>query len=451
MSIKLRLTLFNTLFMSILVVLVLFLMIFASDSIINATTKAQLRDVVWDNLDEIDYEKDGKLDLDDIEFYEDQVTTILYNMEGEVMAGNLNNLELFTMPLIHDNLHEEVIDGKTFLVYDLLYEYKGEPMIFVRGITSTEAVSATIHGVFFMAFIFFPLFILISSLGSYIISKKSLKPLDQMIQTASEITHSDDLSRRIGLSLGNQDEIHALAYTFDEMFGRLEQSFLQEKQFSSDVSHELRTPTAVILAECQCMLEGDPTLEEQTEALTVIQRQGHKMETIIRNLLALIRLENGVEQLHFDKVDLSELVSIVCEEQEMLLPETAQLKENITDGIFITGDYSMLIRVLSNLIDNGFHYGKEGGFVEVSLSTHEKTAILTVKDDGIGIAQESISKIWQRFYQVDSARSSDGSGSMGLGLSMVAQLVKLHGGSIDVESELGVGSVFTVKLPLLEG
>lgn len=448
MSIKLRLTLWNTLFMVILVVIVLTSLLFIGDHLILSTAKSRLIEVVEENWYEIELNKNGSLDLEDVEFFEDQVSTLIYNMEGVVIAGTISNLDQFNMALIHDNMVEVTIDGKNFIIYDLLYEYRGEPVVFIRGIISTDSVSNTLHTVFFMAYIFLPLYILISAMGSYFISLKSLSPLNHMIETAKEISNSDDLSLRIGLEEKKNNEIHNLATTFDAMFLRLEESFLQEKQFSSDVSHELRTPTAVILAECQCMLEGEPTLEEQRDALQVIQRQGIKMETIIRNLLALIRLENGTQSIIFDKIDLSELVEIVCEEQESLLSDSETLRQNITNGIFVSGDYSMVIRILSNLIDNGFSYGKEGGYVEVSLEKTEKSAILTIKDDGIGIPDDSLDKIFHRFYQVDSARSSQEKGSMGLGLSMVAQLVKLHHGKISVESHLGEGSTFTISLPL---
>lgn len=434
--------------MVILVCLILGFTLYITDGIIITSSETQLRGVVEDNADEIDFD-DGKIELDDVDFIKDHVTTLIYSHDGYLLAGSITGIEAFTAPLSDGVVTTFSVNDTNYLIYDLLVQERKYDSVFVRGILSVSELTNTIHQVFTGAFFSLPFFILLSGLGSFWIAKRSLLPLEMMMDTANEIRHSDDLSLRIGLKDG-KDEIHRLGKTFDEMFSQLEQSFVSEKQFSSNVSHELRTPTAVILAQCQIGLEEESLENETRETLTTIQNQATKMKRLIANLLNLTRLESGVEHAEREEFNLSELIEIAVEEHESLIDTEMKIHTNIKDSIFMMLDYSMMLRILTNLIDNAIKYGKPKGTIEISLQENENTIELIVKDDGIGISKENQEKIFQRFFQVDSARSGDSEGSMGLGLSMVKQMVLLHDGTISVESEEGIGTSFTLTFPKIK-
>lgn len=435
--------------MIIMVALVLSFMMSMSDSIIQFNSEAIVKEVVDENADELDYD-DRKIDYDDIEFYEDGVVTLIYSEEGELLLGNISNIENFDVKLEDSTLKREYINGLDYYIYDKLVEFKHHSPIYIRGILPISAVSNTMREIFLSVIFALPVFIILAGFGSYLISKNSFAPIDTIIKTANDISHSDDLSLRINL-LKKNNEIHNLAETFDEMFTRLEETFQTEKQFSSDVSHELRTPVAVIMAECEFVLNNEVELEDTKEAIEVINRQSLKMQSIITNLLNLTRFENGINKASFENINLSELVLIVCEEQQNLAIKDISLTYEIKDDVFGKFDHAMILRLVSNLIDNAFNYGNDNGFIHVSLAEEmiygKEFITLVVKDDGIGIKKSEQQKIWNRFYQVEKARTAKEGSNMGLGLSMVMQIVKLHRGNIYLESDIGEGSCFTVKFP----
>ena len=228
---------------------------------------------------------------------------------------------------------------------------------------------------------------------------------------------------------------------------RLERSFETERQFTSDASHELRTPVAVILAECDSLDHGQPTEEDYRQSVDVIRRQGQQMSRLIGQLLHITRLEQGTQKLQLETADLSQLVEVLCEEQAHLAPEGITLAVHTQPDLLVNGDVTRLSRLLTNLISNAYRYGKPNGHVWVDLRREGQWAVLSVRDDGSGIAPEDRERIFQRFYQVDAARGKDGSG---LGLFMVQQAARLHGGSVTVDSRIGEGSTFIVRLPLAE-
>lgn len=166
-----------------------------------------------------------------------------------------------------------------------------------------------------------------------------------------------------------------------------------------------------------------------------------------KKLLHITRLEQGTQKLQLETADLSQLVEVLCEEQAHLAPEGTTLAVHTQPDLLVNGDVTLLSRLLANLISNAYRYGKPNGHVWVDLRREGRWAVLAVRDDGIGIAPEDREHIFQRFYQVDAARGKDGSG---LGLFMVQQAARLHGGSVTVDSRIGEGSTFIVRLPLAE-
>ena len=196
-------------------------------------------------------------------------------------------------------------------------------------------------------------------------------------------------------------------------------------------------------AQSEYALEFCETPEEYREALQVIERQGKKMSDIISQLLFFTRLTHGTEIIQKEQISLSSLVQGICEEQKGLSQKNICLISDIQEDIYVGTDRILLERCLNNLLSNAYKYGRENGHVWVRLRRNADKIILSVKDDGIGISQENLTKIWERFYQADSARGDDRSDrGLGLGLSMVKQICELLGITVEADSTLGKGSEF---------
>ena len=187
--------------------------------------------------------------------------------------------------------------------------------------------------------------------------------------------------------------------------------------------------------------------EMRTSALSV-KAEAERMSKLISQLLMISRMDKNSLQLNYEDVDLGELLNFVCDEQEEINNESSiVLHRDIEQDIVVSADRFMMARLCINLISNAYRYGKKDGNIYVSLTAEDKKAVLKVADDGIGIAEDQLPKIWERFYQADPARSE--SGSAGLGLSMVKWIASRHGGEVSASSKKGEGSVFTFVMERL--
>ena len=287
--------------------------------------------------------------------------------------------------------------------------------------------------------------VFLAALGSCVIIGRSLRPLRRITESAREITDGSDLSRRIQLSPG-RDEVHELADTFNDMMGRLERSFDAERQFTSDASHELRTPVTVILAECEMAEKMPEDTEAVQESVTEIHKQARKMSELIGKLLAYTRLEQGTRRIDREELDLSGLVEDVCEEQRTVAARNIKIECEASPDVLVNGDVALLISLVQNLVTNAVKYGKDGGHVWVKVYSEGSKACVSVRDDGIGIGEEDLACIWNRFYQADRSRSDESRG-IGLGLSLAQQIARLHGGRITASSRPGEGSEFIFSMP----
>lgn len=450
MSIKKKITLWYTAFMTGFVLVSLFLVLFLANGRMLSDAKTHLRDTVLSSFPEIDYEE-GILEFDDdINYLGEGVYLSVYNADGALIYGRIPSAFDGAYTLIMDHLQQVFSGGQQWYVYDSCQELEGYGTIWVRGILSPSSSDSSLRTVVLCALILFPFFILLTAAGGYSIIRRALLPLREMTQTAEQISTGEDLSRRLKLPPGT-DEVHRLAQTFDGMMDRLQASFEAEKQFNSDVSHELRTPLSVILTQSEYALEETASGEERTQALSVIRSQAGRMSALISQLLTLARAESSRLALHPEPVDLSALAELVCEgHAEDARKRSISIFTKLPEGLMITADETMMIRFFDNLISNAVTYGKDGGSIFVSLSDGTDHISGSVRDDGIGIPEESLDRIWNRFYQADPSRTASPSpeaGGCGLGLSMVRWIVKAHGGQIRVSSTVGKGTEFSFSFP----
>ncbi len=401
-----------------------------------------------DNIDlynETDYfsvYRNGYLEIDD-DFLDqvNEVYTGLYSTDMVLLYGeNPVSRNTATLPFSDSKIQRVKEKGILYYVYDRKLTAKGLESLWLRGVVSEQQGLEHILQVTRLSLQILPLLVLVSAIGGYFLTKKMLKPIQEISYSAAKIGTGDDLKQRISLAPGN-DELHQLARSFNQMFERLENAFEKERQFTSDASHELRTPVSVITAQCEFTLEKPRTGEEYENALETILRQSKKMSRLINDMLDYIRLEMRAESYKKETIDLTELVESLCFDMALIKEKDIVLSWEVEKNICFSGSRLLLSRLLTNLISNAYRYGKEEGHIFVCLKRREHQITLSVSDDGIGIAQEEQLKIFQRFYQADTSHSGSGTG---LGLSMADQIVRFHKGSIRVESALGKGSTFYI-------
>ena len=381
----------------------------------------------------------------DLEFYNDGVIISVYDNDGTPVAGSIpSNFPIQTE--LKDGIYQRIEQGDDhWIVRDKGYEYAEGKVLWIRAISTVygiERAAGQITAAVGIAFLIMTVFI--AGIGFRMLSA-ALKPVDVICGEAGEISKGEDLSKRLTLPQ-TRDEMYRLTIEFNQMFDRLEDSFEAEKQFSSDVSHELRTPLSVIRSQCEYML-GEAKTEEEAGEIRVILNQAEKMIQLITQLLTISRCERGGEYFQKQEFNFSFMAEMVVDTlQEMAEEKQIELSADIEENLKIIGEETLLMRMLMNLIENAIYYGKEHGFVKVKIRQDGDRICGSVQDNGIGIAEENLDKIWKRFYREDKSRSNTTNGT-GLGLAMVKWIVQLHHGEIKVFSEKGAGSEFVFYIP----
>lgn len=374
------------------------------------------------------------------------------NIKGD--GCELTYAEALSIALEDKGISEDsvvLITAKVYEYYDNpLYELefysaeKAHEDVWVRGVVRADSADGIWRTITIIAFMLLPLYVAVASFLGYRIAKKSMKPIKELRETANEIQSGQDLSKRIEIDDSDPD-IKNLSDSFNNMIGRLDSSFSAQRHFTSDASHELRTPVSVILAECEYQLSEDLD-EEVRESIESINKQALSMKNLITQLLSFAKIEQGSHRFEMSEENLSEIVRSVAEDIAKIGTNNIEIICQLQDDITMTMEVSLMARLAENLISNAVRYGKENGFVKVALARQGTDIVFSVEDNGIGIAEGDMDKIWQRFYRVDKAHSRE-DGCSGLGLAMVKQIAELHGGRVSVESEVGKGSIFTVIFP----
>ncbi|MBR9944181.1 HAMP domain-containing histidine kinase [Clostridiaceae bacterium Marseille-Q3526] len=444
LSIKARVTLWYTFFMILVFGITAVYLVSSSQRMSGRQMRERLVDTVTDAVSQVRF-RYGELDAEELDFYKNGVSVFLYDTQGRLLAPKVTR-GIQVDSLLEDQTIKTASSGRErWMIYDVYSE--GEDAGFwVRGMISMTEYGQALGNLPILFGSALPLLAVLAALGGFRITRRAFRPVTQMAETARAIGTGSDLSQRIETD-GRGDELNQLGDTMNEMLARLQASFEAERQFSSDVSHELRTPIAVIRSQCEFALSGQAGEEEKREAFEAVLKQSERMNSIVSQLLLLSRAENGKFVPEREPVELNVLCETVCEELEAMAAERqVELTWN-TEELQITGDETLLIRMVNNLVSNAIRYNRPGGSAEVSLRKRGKYAVLTVRDTGIGIRREDLGQIFNRFYRADRSRSSEGTG---LGLSMAAWIARVHGGSIRAESVYGEGSVFTAELPIEE-
>ena len=379
-------------------------------------------------------------DSNDFDDFDDGIYFVKYNNAGIEMAGMSPRGFDLTLNLVENTVRTYEKNGGKYYYFDKKIDTpEGE---WIRGIIPVNKLTNEVNRMLLIILISSPLLLLIIIYGGYKIIKKALNPVSKISNTASEIQKNGDFSKRIEIDEG-KDEIHKMANAFNEMLNSLENSYIREKQFSSDVSHELRTPVSVILTESQYSMEYADTLEEAKDSFSVIQRQAKRMSELINQIMELSKIEKQTT-IDLQKMNFSETVQKILDDYKNLLSEkNIKISKGIEQNIFINGNKVMIERLLDNLLNNAMKFTKDE--ISVKLYSENENCIMEIEDNGIGISDEDKKLIWGRFYQVNDSRNKKVNKGFGLGLSLVAKIIEQHNASIEIESELNKGTKFIAK------
>lgn len=487
-SIRFRIIFSFSIAMILTTVLTFFMIRYVSQSVLEGTIRNYLVSAVEINAGEIVYEKElpknssgnilikyqeGYLVIDQ-DFLDEmhEVESGLYTSDGTFLYGkNLEAEEDLEVSFTTSHIYKKEKNETYYYIYDRKIIGENLEDLWIRGMVPLTTEIQQMGDITRVALLFVPVIIVVTFLVGYLISSRLVLPIKKMELDASEISKGSDLKKRIDIGEG-EDELHDLAEDFNAMIGRLNLAFESERRFTSDASHELRTPMAVIMAQTELILEEKRSVEEYQEALQVIERQGRRMSGLIDSMLDYTRLEQRAEEYTKEMLDLSKLVESICQDMQLIGDKEISLDYHVEPHVNVKGNSLLLSRLIQNLIDNAYKYGKQKGHIEVHLTYHVLTedeqellwqsktskkeirkkadetrrAILCVKDDGIGISEAEQKKIFDRFYRVDTSRTHNRrlSYGYGLGLSMVKKIAEMHQAIVAVKSEEGKGSAFYI-------
>ena len=281
-----------------------------------------------------------------------------------------------------------------------------------------------------------------------VIVVRILRPIKEITDTANNITH-EDLSLRVKAE-NVDEELRSLIQAFNDMVSRLGESFEYITDSSSYIAHELKTPIAIIRGESEFALKKERDKEEYKRVISVSLEETKRMLKIIEDLLLLTKMNYQPDVLKFEQIELTQFIGIIYEQAKILAsPKNIIVNIDIPqEAGTINADELHLRRLFLNLIDNAIKFTPDNGSIGISLKYENQKALVSIVDTGIGIEEENMPKLFEKFFRIEG-KTKDSSPSSGLGLSIAQSIAELHGGEISVTSRAGQGSNFSVSIPLL--
>ena len=384
-------------------------------------------------------------DLTQFQPYQKGTFYILYSQEGLILKGALPDGFPKQTIISPNKLAEITINDMTYYYYDTPVQDSGFSG-WVRAITPIRNVTTRTANFLYTLLFGAMAFLIIATLGGFLLIKRSLRPVRYITKLAAQITDNHNLSRRIPVLSTANDELSELTTTLNRMFQTLEDSSTRERQFSSDVSHEIRTPIAVIQAESDFGRKHIKTLEEAKESFSNIYEKSRFTSDLISQLLDLARLEQTTEMAteEFDVTHM--LYKLAGDYSQICEKKSIDFEAHIDPGLKMEGNPITLQRAIGNFLDNAVKFTNS----QIILSAHRTQDAITisVRDNGLGIPEEDLKKIWNRLYQVDSSRSHKKNKGVGIGLYFVQRVAQLHNALVDVHSVQNKETIFSLILPI---
>ena len=373
----------------------------------------------------------------------------LINQDGKVLDGFGRYMELPTRVPTVSGYTTLTVGETQWRVYSQRIKAYNRPITsWLQVAQSLSLVQKTLSGLYEQILLGLPLVLFLAGLGGLFLANRALRPIDRITQTA-QIISANDLTGRIGYR-SSADEVGRLAITFDRMLDRLQNAFERERRFTADVSHELRTPLTAIKGRISVTLSRSRTPIEYENTLRALEQQVDRLIHLSTDLLFLARLEQGRLRFSPSVLALSDLLDSILEQAQPLAElRHITLSGNIPSGLLIYGDLDYLIRLFLNLVDNAIKYTPVGGKVTLLAKIKGTEVCIAVSDTGVGIPPEHLPHLFERFYRVEADRSRS-TGGAGLGLALAWEIVRTHRGTLSVQSQPGLGTTFTVHLPVQE-
>ena len=349
-------------------------------------------------------------------------------------------------PEVSGTRRVELTSGDPLLVSSFRAGPHGTGDYLVEVGTSSGPVATMLRRLAALLALGLPVIVLVAAVGGYVLVTKALQPVAQMATKAEMITQHN-LSERLP-SPQTGDELERLSRSLNHMITRLDDAFLNSRRFVADASHELRTPMSVIRGELESIAQSPGLSPESTERLNSLLEEVERLSKLVERLFTLSRLDAGEAQSEWIRFDLGSLVATASSQMSQLADDKSlKLVCENPEAVFVNGDRFRLKQVVVNLLDNAIKYTPDGGSILLRVSQEADEAILEVSDTGIGIPEDALPHVFDRFFRVDRMRSRFPEGA-GLGLAIVKAICSAHAGEISVTSTLGKGTSFKVRLPL---
>ena len=382
----------------------------------------------------------------------------IYDPNGTVVASSKSTQGIAS---ISDDSFLSVLDGKSlfdtltpsfptrkvvkFRVFVTPAIKNGQVEYVVQVASPLTPIQTTLDTMKVALMILFPMTVFLTGMMGAFLAKMTLRPVDNMIKTIHAIT-VENMKLKLRLP-GTRDEIEKLAQTFNDMLERLDGAFTSQKRLFEDLSHDLKTPLTIIKGEFEVVLKKIRSQEEYESILRSSLEEVNKIIALADNLLMLASFEAQNIIPARTELDLNLLIQGTVNRIRKLSDEkSVELSLAQDDGIILMGDERHLKQMFLNLLDNAVKYTPARGRVAVSVRKTNTEALIKIEDTGLGIAENKIGHIFDRFYRVDSSRTEQG---FGLGLSIVKSVVDSHNGKIEVTSSPGRGTAFTITLPII--
>ena len=451
---KKRIAIFNTIAVAIttfiVFVVIYYVVSFSSFQHLDNDIKAEMEEVFnninWEN-DSIQINKMPEWDEAEHQQIEVNPTFIqIVNIDGKAIFKSINLQDDYL--LIHPNNNKTSFYNTTINTqkirqgqFPIINKNKKTIGYLTIGVSQEES-SSVLHNLFIVLCFTYLILVFVLYLIMYYVASKAIKPVQKLIQSASQINESN-ISSRLPLP-NNKDEIYKLATTFNDLLNRIENSIEQQKQFTADASHEMRTPLTIIKGTLEVLLRKERTPEQYEQKINEVITQTDRLSYLFDQLLQLARAESNNTIIKKEKIILKEKIEHLINGGDLLLNKN-QIKYNIPSNCVVFADAALLDRILENIISNAIKYNTPNG--NITFEWNEKSNSLLIKDEGIGISKDQQPYLFNRFYRADNSRSSEIKGN-GLGLSIVKKLCELQHIKISVESAENKGTSFTLQFPV---
>jgi two-component system OmpR family sensor kinase len=405
----------------------------------------------------LEEEEDGRLVLDDDlvdGLTVDGVYIIVRDRRGNVIAQTVDlpanreardevwRVALETGNPAHGTV-ELLEEGPDYIYAVPVVEPYGAPARTVEAGKSYEPAEESIRNMALVLVFGISVTFLLSVVGAYLLARAALSPVGAIVKAARRIT-GGNLSNRLPVA-HPKDEIGDLAATINGMLSRLEETLDRQRRFVADASHELHTPLTAIHSNAQVLEEwalGDPNIGPENVAAIV--RESERMKRLVEGLLELAGGDEGMK-LHPEHCDLAEVVEEATQSARAAANGKVVIERPASEQpVRAVCDRERLRQAISILLDNAVKYTPQGGRVTVRTMEEDDSVAVEVSDTGVGISEDQVPHVFERFYRADEARSMEGSG---LGLAIARQIAEEHGGRIEVRSHLGQASTFTIRIP----